>query len=221
MKTRNENFPFAAFITNLGKYNEGFLVGEWVRFPTTSEEMKEVFKRIGIGSKNEFGNVYEEWFITDYDCYVDGLNDYLDEYSNLNELNYLASLIDDMKDYEYDVFEAALELGDMSNILDVINLTSNLDCYVLLSEVNDDDDLGRYYIEECGCYDLSSMGNLANYIDYESFGRDVRFDQTGMYTNNGYIYTTGDSFSDIYDGTKEDIPEEYLVYGLGEDGEDE
>ena len=30
--------PFEAFITNLGKYNEGELVGEWVKFPTTSDD---------------------------------------------------------------------------------------------------------------------------------------------------------------------------------------
>ena len=46
---------FEAFVTNLGKYNEGELVGEWVHFPTTEEEMKKVFERIGIGSKDEFG----------------------------------------------------------------------------------------------------------------------------------------------------------------------
>ena len=40
---------FEAFITNLGKYNEGFLVGEWVKFPVTNEEMQVVFRRIGIG----------------------------------------------------------------------------------------------------------------------------------------------------------------------------
>ena len=34
---------FEAFVTNLGKYNEGELVGEWVHFPTTEEEMKKVF----------------------------------------------------------------------------------------------------------------------------------------------------------------------------------
>ena len=48
---------FEAFVTNLGKYNEGELVGEWVHFPTTEEEMKKVFERIGIGSKDEFGQV--------------------------------------------------------------------------------------------------------------------------------------------------------------------
>ena len=32
----DKEYPFAAFITNLGKYNEGALVGEWVKFPTTA-----------------------------------------------------------------------------------------------------------------------------------------------------------------------------------------
>ena len=30
---------FEAFVTNLGKYNEGMLVGEWVKLPTTEEDM--------------------------------------------------------------------------------------------------------------------------------------------------------------------------------------
>lgn len=58
---------FEAFVTNLGKYNEGMLVGEWVKLPTTEEEMQKVFERIGIGKQDEFGQPYEEWFITDYD----------------------------------------------------------------------------------------------------------------------------------------------------------
>ena len=48
------------------KYNEGALVGEWVKFPTTSEELQKEFERIVIGSKDDFGHPYEEWFITDY-----------------------------------------------------------------------------------------------------------------------------------------------------------
>ena len=44
----DKDYPFAAFITNLGKYNEGSLVGEWVKFPTTAEELKKVFERIAI-----------------------------------------------------------------------------------------------------------------------------------------------------------------------------
>ena len=34
---------------------------------------RQVFKRIGSGQKDDCGQPYEEWFITDYDCYVDGI----------------------------------------------------------------------------------------------------------------------------------------------------
>lgn len=97
---------FEAFVTNLGKYNEGELVGEWVHFPTTEEEMKKVFERIGIGSKDEFGQVYEEWFITDYDCSIHGVSNLLGEYENLDKLNYLAARLDEMSRSELEHFVA-------------------------------------------------------------------------------------------------------------------
>ena len=138
----DKDYPFAAFITNLGKYNEGALVGEWVKFPTTAEELKKVFERIGIGSKDEFGQTYEEWFITDYDCYVDGLYDLLGEYANLDELNYLASKLDDMSQDEYERFQAAMEIGDHTgSIQELINLTENLDCYDVYPDIHDHEDL--------------------------------------------------------------------------------
>ena len=81
--TYDKDYPFAAFITNLGKYNEGALCGRMGEVPTTAEELKKVFERIWIGAKDDFGQTYEEWFNTDYDCYVDGLYDLLGEYANL------------------------------------------------------------------------------------------------------------------------------------------
>ena len=41
----NQNTPFSVYITNLEKYNEGFLVGEWVNFPTTKEHITDILKR--------------------------------------------------------------------------------------------------------------------------------------------------------------------------------
>ena len=78
---------------------------------TTAEELK-VFKRIGIGQKDDFGNPYEEWFITDYDCYVDGLYDKLGEYgeSGRTELSGLPKL-DEMSQSEYAQFQAGMENG--------------------------------------------------------------------------------------------------------------
>ncbi len=212
----DKDYPFAAFITNLGKYNEGELVGEWVKFPTTAEEMKKVFDRIGIGQKDEFGQPYEEWFITDYDCYVGALYDKLGEYENLDELNYLASKLEEMGQGEYAQFQAAMEVGDHSGSLqEIINLTDNLDCYDLYPSIQDYDDLGRYYIDELDAMQVPE--HLRNYIDYEAYGRDVALEEGGDFTDLGYIRDTGSSFHEFYDGEPGSIPEEYRVMAFQDD----
>ena len=212
----NKDYPFAAFITNLGKYNEGELVGEWVKFPTTAEELKEVFKRIGIGQRDDFGQPYEEWFITDYDCYVDGLYDKLGEYENLDELNYLASKLEEMSDSEYAQFQAGMEMGDHCGSLQkIINLTENLDCYEIYPDIEDYDDLGRYYIEELDAMQVPE--HLKNYIDYEAYGRDVAMDENGSFTDQGYVWDTGSSFHEFYDGERGSIPDEYRVMSFQDD----
>lgn len=178
--------PFEAFITNLGKYNEGALVGEWVKFPTTAEELQKVFERIGIGSKDDFGRPYEEWFITDYDCYVDGLYEMLGEYENLDELNYLASKLEELDDHDYEHFQAAMQVSDYTgSVKDLINLIDNLDKYEIYPGVEDYSDLGHYYIDEVGVMEIPE--HLANYIDYEAYGRDVAIDEMGQFTNYGYV----------------------------------
>ena len=212
----DKDYPFAAFITNLGKYNEGELVGEWVKFPTTAEEMKKVFDRIGIGQKDDFGNPYEEWFITDYDCYVDGLYDKLGEYESLDELNYLASKLDEMSRGEYEQFQAAMEIGDHTgSVQEIINLTENLDCYDVYPDIHDYDDLGRYYIDELDAMQVPE--HLKNYIDYEAYGRDVAMDENGTFTDQGYVRDTGDSFHEYYDGERGSIPDEYRVMTFQDD----
>ena len=212
--------PFEAFITNLGKYNEGELVGEWVKFPTTSEELQKVFERIGIGSKDDFGNPYEEWFISDYDCYVDGLYEKLGEYENLDELNYLASKLDELDDHDYNHFQAAMQISDYTgSIKDVINLIDNLDKYEIYPGVESNADLGHYYIEELGMMEVPDY--LADYIDYEAYGRDVAINEMGQFTDYGYVRDTQEYFTEYYDGDRENIPDEYRVMDFKVFGEKE
>ena len=171
---------------------------------------------IGIGQKDDFGNPYEEWFITDYDCYVDGLYDKLGEYENLDELNYLASKLDEMSDSEYAQFQAGMEMGDhCGSLQEIINLTENLDCYEVYPDIHDYDDLGRYYIEELDVMQVPE--HLQNYIDYEAYGRDVALEENGTFTDQGYVRDTGDSFHEYYDGERGSIPDEYRVMTFQDD----
>ena len=213
MAVMNGNFD--AFITNLGNYNEGELIGEWVKFPTTKEEITKVFDRIGIGKADEFGNTYEEWFITDYECPVHGVYDMLGEYENLDKLNYLASLIDELPNYEQEKFVSIMDSGcsSVNCIDDLINLTFNLDAYNFIPGIETDSDLGYSHVHETGIYNEKEFGILINYIDYEALGRDIRLDEGGQFTDNGYVYPIGEDLKIYFDGSREAIPVEYRVTG--------
>ena len=98
---------FEAYITNLGKYAEGQLVGETLKFPATTEEVQALLKRIGVD-----GVRYEEIFITSFDGDVLGLYDHLGEYESIDELNHLAHLLSGMDDDELAKLEAVMDSGE-------------------------------------------------------------------------------------------------------------
>lgn len=158
------------YITNLGKYNEGVLLGEWITFPIDEDELEEVLERIGINDE------YEETFFTDWesDIKLD-----LGEYESIEDVNELA---EQLEDWDEDTLAAAAEIWGLK----YIDLDSPED-YTLYSDIHSDYDLGYYWIEESGCYDTSALGNLSNYIDYEAFGRDVSLETNGGFTSYGYI----------------------------------
>lgn len=209
-----ENSGIEAYVTNLGKYNEGELVGEWVKFPVTLDELKAVYERIGIDAE------HEEVFITDYDMDLYGVSKQLGEYESLDKLNYLAGLLENLSVPDREKYEAVLESGisiEQSGIDGLINLAYNLEKYDFLTEVKDEDDLGRYYAELTYGEDLNEkMGELANYIDFERYGSDCQINEAGMFTDAGYMRDTGEEWNEYYDGSLEDIPEEYRLTGMEE-----
>ena len=64
----------AVYIANLGKYNEGSLVGAWFTFPIDEEDVKE---KIGLNAQ------YEEYAIHDTDNFPIDIG----EYVSIEELN--------------------------------------------------------------------------------------------------------------------------------------
>ncbi len=198
---------FSAYVTNLGKYNEGQLVGEYLAFPTTTEEVQALLKRIGVD-----GVRYEEIFITDYESDIPGVCRYLGEYESIDELNYLAVLVDDLSRSELEKFEAAVSAGEYTgSAKNLINLAQNLDCFELYADVHDEDDLGRMYILEFGA--MTVPEHLVDYIDYEAYGRDVRINESGTFTEQGYFVDSGNSFMELYSG-RDDIPDEHRVFSM-------
>lgn len=165
-----------AYVTNLGKYNEGELVGKWIELPICEEDFEEALNEIGVDGEN-----YEEYFFSDYN-YNDIENLYLSEHESIEDLNEIAENLENLRDYEIYVFNAIAQYYGVGYALEF-----NIDDYNLYTDINDNEELGRYYVEELGGYDLYKLGDLANYIDYEAYGRDIALEADGGFTDYGFI----------------------------------
>lgn len=71
-------------ITNLGAYNEGRLLFEWLTLPYTDDDLNKALESIGID-----GEQYEEYFITDYEAPFN-----IGEYANIARLNEVAEALE-------------------------------------------------------------------------------------------------------------------------------
>lgn len=159
------------FVTNLGKYNEGELIGEWLDLPATDDEIDELLSRIGINSQ------YEEYFISDYETDIAGLA--IDEYDSLSEVNDYAAQLVSLDEEEIMCVEAMLENG--SSIEEALD--GYQDC-IIWRDCRDMTDIAYEVVEESGLLD-SMPENLRNYFDYEALGRDLEYEGRYVFLDNG------------------------------------
>lgn len=168
----------AIYLTNLGRYNEGCLLGEWVKLPVSKDELQDVLDRIGINEQ------YEEVFISDYESLFSNLH--ISEYSSIQELNELAEKIDGLADCDYDKLGAVLECESNMSIAEILEIIEDLDSFDLLTEVDTDEALGEYYAD-VGCIFAGIPDHIQRYFDFSAFGRDIRLESNIIMTSYGAV----------------------------------
>lgn len=165
------------YLTNLGKYNEGELVGEWVELPVSQGELQEVFERIGINEE------YEEYFITDYECDLYEVG----EYENIDKLNDIAERIKELDEEKSKVVKALIQKLDYT-LYEAIDKVNSGD-YMIYNDCENMTDVAYQVVEECG-YLENVPDNVACYFDYESFGRELEIE-------GNYIFLDGSEVIEI------------------------
>ena len=149
------------YITNLGKYNEGELIGKWTDFPISEEDLKDVLEEIGINEE------YEEYFFTDFEDNMFGFG----EYSSISEINSVTEKYEELcNNYDEEIVNALL--GEYSDLEDVENALNNMRVYY---NVYDMEDVARKYVEDT-CMLENIPSNIAEYFDYEKLGDNMEYD---------------------------------------------
>lgn len=168
------------FITNLGKYNEGELIGKWIEFPIDEDDLNEVFKEIGLNhyddDMNDVDTGYEEYIFTDYEC---GFDHNFGAHESVEHLNDVA---EQLADWDEDTFNAACEYDGLNSVID-----SDPNDWILRPDVTDSYDLGRLYAVEYEYVDFGNNELLERYFDFESYGDDLSIELSGMFTEYGWI----------------------------------
>lgn len=188
------------YVTNLYDYTTGNLNGTWVKLPCGREEMKRVFREIGISRE------HEEYFISDYETPFDNMTKSFGEYENLDDLNYLAVRMNRMDNEEWTMFSEIIGSGmeNFTNAGEYINLSLNLDVFELIP-AEDDYALGEYL---CGDMELPEVAGipLSAYIDYEQIGKEAAIN-----FNLGYGYHNFVSQKEYMTDRFREVPDEYKV----------
>ncbi len=197
--------PFDLYIAPKDSVNP--VGGEWVQFPTTAEHLREVFQSLGIGPS--------QWSVTEIADHVDCIISVLADCQSLDELNYLASKLVDMSERDIEQFRVVIELDKhCDSVAELINLCDNLDCYDYYEGISDDEDLGRHWLFHESDLDRSTLREIEDYIDFESYGHDIRQSYDGLIADNCYVVPNNTYFHEYYSGEPDDIPSEYRVTTL-------
>lgn len=166
------------YVANLGKYNEGELVGEWLDLPASEKEIETCMQNIRVAE----GSDYEEYAIHDYECDISGVE--ISEYAPLDELNELAERLESVDDEE--AFEALLDYHS-GNISEALNTYESGD-YSFYTDVSDHEELGQYVYDEGLLNEAYYADEICpSYLDYEAIGRDWNFNSSGGFYRDGFL----------------------------------
>ena len=123
---------FSVLIDSRTRFETGTPGGVWLSMPTTTEQLHEAMRSVGITADNPqdfFINGFADTEQQPFDVPLPVIQS-----ASVDELNYLGNLLSMQSDGDGDKFAAAVTLGERAgNIKDLINLAQNLDCYLLLS----------------------------------------------------------------------------------------
>ena len=169
------------WIGNLGKYNEGELVGEWLELPVSKKEL-DTFLREKVGlqltqeevemSLAENGVCYEEYMINDYET---DLPIQISEYENLDNLKLLATIAENVNDM--DAINAYVDSQGEMTIEELANLMEQEDNIAYYRFSNDnlfmssEEKMGYEMAEITGLLATLQKMQIEDFFDFEGYGR--------------------------------------------------
>lgn len=186
---------------------------KWLSLPVSPETFENTLTEIGLPENSG----RDSYFIGGYETSYGSLDMYLSENENIDELNYLAGLLDNLSQQEKSVFKAAVNAElHTENSEELINLAQNTGHYKLVPDIYDWEDYGKYLAKQIGI-DVSSLYDIEDYIDFYKYGEDCGEMNNAVLLSNAVLEERETAFNIYYDGNTAEIPKVFRATPLVSD----
>lgn len=193
------------WVGNLGRYNEGDLVGDWIQLPVSDQTLRDFLTDsvgidldpLAVAEKSAQGRrVYEEFFVADFED--EGLLHALSykpgEFDRLEDLNLLAAVASEVP-WDVEAVRCALDYDVVADgPLELANLVAQSDDIPFFrydfaafpfTDESAEERFGLMAAEQSGLFQRLERDNVLDYFDFERYGEDVGQDY--HLTDEGYL----------------------------------
>lgn len=165
--------------------------GAWLNFPASYQTVQHLFSVLGDAPLEITA---AETSVNDLHVHLKGK--FFDTEKSRCELDFLNRRIEGLTNQEKDIFTAALNIEKPLSIMEIVNLSCNLDKFQLWEGIQDKEQLGRAVIERE--QELSKA--FAMLLNEEQIGQAYQDSHAGSFSESGYVMRTGEALQIIYEG---------------------
>ena len=149
----------------------------WLPLPATKERFSEALQRIG-GQNGSF-------IIKQYNCRVPAIGRYMLMEEPLAVVNYLASRLNKLYDFEVLTLCAICDSDNyFYSAQQFIDYTFQTHCYTLLPGITDEEMLATRYLN---IKNSKSDIQLKEFVDKRKLGKQLAADENGVFVAHGYL----------------------------------
>lgn len=168
---------------------------EWLALPTDAGKVQALFERLGIEPVSD-GPRAGYYVVAAENLPFPELDAVIGKSNTIDGLNWLASQLETLDASELAVVQAVVIDKSHYRLADVIDLTYNTEYYLLIPHVQNERELGHYYLYQSGMVDMPEEWKAG--IDLPTFGRHIMEQENGHFLLQGYLIKSGDEWKDNF-----------------------
>lgn len=152
----------------------------WIYLPAARGQIERAMARSGIADPEDMRFSFgDSSFPNEVDVALDFRNE------SIYELNELAMAVSKLSPSDQQKLGAVVSMAEPEYASQIRHLAENLDQFEFAPGAHTPAEYGKYMIQESGHFEYDS--NLEEFYDYEKYGLQRMEQQSGMFTDRGYV----------------------------------